>query len=246
MANILTIAGSDPCGQAGLQADLEVIHLLGHRGFSVITAVTAQNDERVYSVNPVDTRVLKDQLRSLLSKYSFDAVKVGLLVTNELAYQVFRVLGEAKLPNLVIDPIMASSSGAVLLESAAISVLTGYLFPLARLVTPNLDEAETLAGMTVRNLEQMAQAAKKIANLVGIESVLIKGGHLEGEKTDVLFDEDTIHEFPGGASLPEHMRGTGCRLSSAITCYLAEGSSVQEAVQKGKSFLEEFIPKQSR
>jgi hydroxymethylpyrimidine/phosphomethylpyrimidine kinase len=244
MANILTIAGSDPSGQAGIQVDMEVIRALGHRGLTVITAVTAQNDDRVYSVNPVDTKTLKDQLRAILSKYSIDAVKVGLLVTNQLAYQVYRILDELHVKNLVVDPIMQSSSGSVLLESAAVPVLTGFLLPMARLVTPNLDEAETLAGMPVKNVDHMCDAADKILNgSPGLESVLVKGGHLQEDRMDVLLYKNELQQIPAHSPISGNTRGTGCILSTAIACYLAEGMDLPEAVQRAKSFLEDFIDK---
>ncbi len=243
MANILVIAGSDPSAQAGLQVDLQVIRSRGHRGCSVITAVTAQNDERVYSVNPVDTRVLKDQLRAVLSAYTFDAVKVGLLVSNEISYQVYRILEQHKVKNIVVDPIMRASSGAVLLENAALPILTGYLLPLARMVTPNLDEAETLSGMTVRDLDQMGDAARKIMNeSPGLNAVLIKGGHLTTEKTDILWDGMELYRFPTEQTFAGSPRGTGCILSTAIACALANGADIREAVRAAKNYLQEFIP----
>ena len=247
MANILSISGSDPSGQAGVQADLEAIRDLGHRAFSVVTAVTAQNDERVYSVNPVDTRVFNDQLRALLAQFEFDAVKVGLLATNELAYQVYRVLKEHKLQNIVVDPVICSTSGTVMLENSAIPVLTGYILPQAALVTPNLDEAESLTNTKVRNVDQMAGAAKQIFNLAkGVGAVLIKGGHLKQDKVDILYDGTTYHQYPAERLYVENFRGTGCRLASAIATYLGEGKPLQQAVENAKAYLDEFIARQSR
>jgi len=246
MANILSISGSDPSGQAGVQADLEAIKDLGHRAFSVVTAVTAQNDERVYSINPVDTRVLNDQLRALLAQFEFDAVKVGLLATNELAYQVYRVLKEHELPNIVVDPVIRSSSGTVMLENSAIPLLTGYVMPLAVLVTPNLDEAESITNMKVRDADQMAEAAKHVFNLAkGVGGVLIKGGHLKENKVDILYDGSTYHQYPAERIYPENFRGTGCRLASAIAAYLGEGKSLKQAVENAKAYLDEFIARQS-
>ncbi len=244
MGHLLTIAGSDPSGQAGLQADLSVFQDLGHHSCSVITAVTAQNDERVFSVNPVETKILKDQLRALLEAYEFDAVKIGLLVTRELTYQVFRILEEAKVPNIVIDPVMRSSSGMTLLENAALPIFTGFLAPLARILTPNLDEAEQLTNLTVRTREQMATAAHKMMQeSPGLEAVLVKGGHLEDEKIDVLFYNNEIYEFPTRRYFTGGARGTGCVLSSALACFLADGLPIPEATHKAKDYLEKFIPK---
>lgn len=247
MAHILTISGSDPSGQAGLQVDLEAIRELGHRGFSVVTAVTAQNDDRVFSINPVDTRVFNDQLRALLAQYEFDAVKVGLLATNELAYQVYRVLKEHQLPNVVIDPVIQASSGAILLENSAVPVLTGYVIPFATMVTPNLAEAEVLTNMTVRSVEQMAEAAKHLYQISrGVKAVLIKGGHLKNEKVDILYDGETFHEYPGERAYPPNSRGTGCILASALACSLGAGRSIRDAVEQAKAYLDEFIIRRSR
>ena len=229
MAHILTIAGSDPSGQAGIQADLQVIRDLGHR---------------VHITESWGGTVLKVQLRAILSEYSVDAVKIGLLATNELAYQVYRILEEAKAPHIVVDPIMRSSSGVVMLEDAAIPVLTGFIFPLADLVTPNLDEAETLTNLTVRNPEQMEEAARKILSMSpGLKAVLIKGGHLEGEKVDVLVEGDQVTSHPAAGSLTGNTRGTGCILSTAIACYRDKGLETLEAVEAAKSYLAEFIPR---
>lgn len=242
MANILTIAGSDPSGEAGIQADLRTFRALGHRGFSVITTVTAQNDIRVYSVNPVDTTVLSDQLRALLSHYQIDAVKIGLIGTKQIAYQIYRIVNEEHFPNVVVDPVLRSSSGATLLESAALPILTSFLLPLSRVVTPNLDEAEVLSGMTVKDGEQMAQAAKKIYELCsGVGAVLIKGGHLSGAPVDILFDGNKIYEFPATKSYPEKTRGTGCILSSALAAFLAQGYELSEAVWAAKAFLDRSV-----
>ncbi len=242
MANILTIAGSDPSGEAGIQGDLQTMRALGHRGFSVITTVTAQNDVRVYSVNPVDTTVLSDQLRAVLSHYQIDAVKIGLLGTKQIAYQVYRILNEEHFKNIVVDPVLRSSSKAVLLESAALPILTSFILPLSRVVTPNLDEAETLAGMTVRTQEQMKEAARKIYDLCkGVGAVLVKGGHLADSRVDILYDGQQLHEFPAAKVYPEKIRGTGCILSSALAAFLAQGYGLTEAVWAAKAFLDRTV-----
>jgi hydroxymethylpyrimidine/phosphomethylpyrimidine kinase len=244
MANILSIAGSDPSRQAGIQGDLEVIREFGHRGLTVITAVTAQNDQRVYSVNPVDTKILKDQLSALLSEFKFDAVKIGLLVSREITYQVYRILEESKIPNIVVDPVMNSSSGTILLESGAVPLFSSFLLPLAKIVTPNLDEAEQLSGLKVRSVDTMAQAAHKIyKEAPGLEAVLVKGGHLNESKVDVLFYNNEIYEFAAQSFFADNARGTGCALSTALACSLADGYTIPESVHQSKAFLEKFIPR---
>lgn len=245
MANILTIAGSDPSGSSGTTVDVEVIRALGHRPLTVITAITAQNDRQVYSINPVDTKVLKDQIEALFSQYSFEAIKIGLLATKGIVDQISRILKSVGCKNLIIDPIIKSSSGTDLLESSAIPMLTQFLFPRARLVTPNLDEAETLSGLKVRNPGQMSEAAYKILQLSpGLNSVLIKGGHLEEEKIDILLENNHITSFQR-LDLSGNLRGTGCILSSAIACHLAEGRSLVRAVQEARLFLQDFIRKRA-
>jgi len=245
MANILTIAGSDPSGQAGIQGDLRVIRDLGHRGLCAITTVTAQNDDRVISVNAVDARILVDQLRVLLEQYKIDAVKMGLLGTKQIAYQLYRIIDGERFPNIVVDPVLRSSSGATLLESDAIPILTSFLLPLSRLVTPNLDEAEELSGIKVTNVDQMVQAAKKIHQLcAGVEAVLVKGGHLSMDAVDILFDGSKIQEFPSTEIFPKEFRGTGCILSSAIASYLAEGMELPQAITAAKEYLEKTVKAQ--
>lgn len=239
MANILAIAGSDPSGEAGLQTDLKTIRALGHRPLSVITAVTAQNDVRVYSVNPVETTIVSDQLRAVITHYPIGAVKVGLIATKQIAYQLYRIFSEEHLAHLVIDPVMQASSGATLLESVALPILTSFLIPLAEVVTPNLNEAEVLAEMPVSGKAQMIEAAKKIyQTCAGVKAVLIKGGHLPGSAVDILFDGDKICEFPSSKTYPVKVRGTGCILSSAIASFLAQGYELREAVWAAKAFLD--------
>lgn len=242
MANILVIAGSDPTGQAGIQADLRTVRQLGHRGLSVLTAVTAQNDNRIYSVNALDSRVLLDQLRAILDTYPVDAVKIGLLGTKQIAYQIYRILGDHRFPNVVVDPVMHASCGSILLEDAALPILTSYLLPLARVVTPNLDEAEVMAEMTVRNTNQMALAAKHIFEICkGVGAVLIKGGHLREVAVDVLYDGIKVHEFPSLQNYPVKTRGTGCVLSSALASYLTRGYDLPEAIWAAKAHLDRVI-----
>jgi len=163
MANILTIAGSDPSGQVGIQGDLHVIRELGHRGLCAITTVTAQNDERVYSVNPVDTRVLVDQLRALLSQYKMDAVKIGLLGTKQIAYQVYRIVNEEHFPHVIVDPVLRSSSGSILLEDAALPILSSFLIPLTQLLTPqSLKNAkEIFITSTLKGVMPVARLEKQ-------------------------------------------------------------------------------------
>jgi hydroxymethylpyrimidine/phosphomethylpyrimidine kinase len=240
MSNILTIAGSDPTGQAGIQADLETIRDLGHRGFSVITAVTAQNNQRVLSIGPVETRILKDQLQALFAEYEFAAIKIGLLSSQQLAYQIYRILNQKQLKNIVIDPVLKASCGSILVEGSAVPVISGFIMPLTRIATPNLDEASQLAAIKVGNPEQMRKAAKKIYDMApGIEAVLVKGGHLKEDKQDVLYDGHESTVFQSNKIYPASSRGTGCRLSTAIACNLAEGKSITDAITRAKGYVDE-------
>lgn len=242
MANILVIAGSDPTGQAGIQADLETLRALGHFGGTAITAVTAQNSDRVLSVNAVDSSVLRDQIKAILSQYSIDAVKIGLLANRELTYQTARMLSEKNVPNIVLDPVIRSSSGSMLLNHGAFPILLSTLMPCCRVVTPNLYEAGLLTGMEVRNESDMITAAQALYKLaLGVEGVLVTGGHLEGEVVDIFFDGTRLLRFPSQMEYPENTRGTGCRFSTALACFLASGYAPKEAILQAKHFLDQYV-----
>ncbi|OGP13417.1 MAG: bifunctional hydroxymethylpyrimidine kinase/phosphomethylpyrimidine kinase [Deltaproteobacteria bacterium RIFCSPLOWO2_02_FULL_50_16] len=238
MKTVLTIAGSDPSGGAGIQKDLVVFRDLKVQGLSVITALTAQTPDRFFSLNAVSTVVFTEQLRAMSQSFSIDGIKIGSLASRELAYQTFRFLERGKPSVVVVDPVLKSSSGGVLLESGGVPILTQCIFPLATLVTPNLDEAERLTDKPVRTVGDMERAAKKMAVQYKISNVLIKGGHLSDAPIDVLFDGRHYRHFAPSKKASKSVRGTGCMLSSAIAVYLVKGNSLVESIRKAKIYLE--------
>lgn len=241
LKTILTIAGSDPSGGAGLQADLQVFQSLRCYGISVITAVTAQNERRFLSVNPVSAKVLKEQLASV-GKVEF--VKIGMLGTRENVQEVFTYLKKTKPKVIILDPVFCSSTGAFLLSQAGIHLLKKKLLPLCTLVTPNLDEAEVLTGIKVRKVRDvpsMKEAALKIYQIgSGVKAVLVKGGHLQQEATDVLYDGKNWKLFQAQKRWKKDQHGTGCRLSAAIVTYLALGQSLPVSIGKAKESFSYF------
>ncbi len=239
---VLTIAGSDPSGGAGIQADLEVFHSLKVTGFSAITAVTAQNDQRFFSLNPVPSTLLREQLRSVVSRRRPDVIKIGMLGTEENVFAVYRFLEEEKFDKVVLDPVFRSSTGAVLLVPKGIAIVKQFLIPRVTVVTPNLDEAEALTGMKVRTLDQMKEAALSIFVAArGVKGVVIKGGHLEGDPTDLLYDGKEWRLFASRIRFPKRVHGTGCVYSAALAASLALGEPMEEAVQKAKDYVTGWI-----
>lgn len=233
---VLTIAGSDSGGGAGIQADLKTFAALGTYGMSVITAVTAQNTQGVFQVAQMSKEMVKAQIDAVFSDITVDAVKIGMVSNVDIIKQIASSLKEWGAKNIVVDPVMVSKSGYQLLEDEAIEALRRTLLPLAAVVTPNLPEAEVLLGKKVITEEGMEEAAKEIL-LLGPHSVLIKGGHLKGAATDILFDGDTMTKFTAVRINKKNTHGTGCTLSSAIAVHLALGFDLISAVDKSKSYL---------
>lgn len=248
---VLTIAGSDPSGDAGIQMDLRTFHLVGVNGATAITAVTAQNEKRFYSVNPVSVRLLREQIHAILEFRKIDAVKIGMLGTEDNVFAVYRfleqVIGERSIGPVVLDPILKSSTGAILLEPKGVNILRQYLIPLVTMVTPNLAEAEILSRRRVRTVEEMKEAAHQLYSLhKGVKAILIKGGHLEGEDaTDVLYDGEDwtllTDKKIDTTKVPGEIHGTGCVLSAAIAGFLAKGCPISESVKKAKKVILTYI-----
>ncbi len=243
MKTALTIAGSDPSGGAGLQADLRVFRDFGLRGLSVVTALTAQNRRAVKAVLPVDPEFVARQATALLEEFTVDAVKIGMLACSDTVRAVKGFLMETDLARaiVVLDTVLVSTSGFPLLETEAIEELKS-LIPLATAVTPNIEEAETLSGVDIKSPEDMERAAGVIAEM-GAEYVVIKGGHLKGRPTDLLHDGKGFFRFESGRlrGSIERFHGTGCRFSSALTAGLAKGWSVKRAVKEAKGYVERTI-----
>lgn len=235
----LTIAGSDPCGGAGIQADLKTFHQFGVYGEAVITLLTVQNTVRVSRVEVMAAALVLEQLEAVLEDIPPAAAKTGALGSAEVVSAVARAAGGFGFP-LVVDPVMVSKHGLPLLPESAVSALRGQLVPRAALVTPNVPEAEALTGIAIRNLDDARRAARRLCEM-GAQAVLIKGGHLAGEATDVLFDGTEWREFPAPRLETRHTHGTGCTYSAAITAGLAQGMALVAAVARAKGFIHEAI-----
>jgi len=241
--HLLTIAGSDSSGGAGVQADLKTFSALGTYGMSVICAVTAQNTRGVRSFLPVDLGLIGEQIDAVFEDIRVDAVKIGMLGGAETVRLVASKLRRYRPPVVVLDPVMVAKSGHRLLAPDAETVLATELLPLADLLTPNLPEAEALAGFPVRGIEDMERAAAAL-RAKGAKAVLVKGGHLEtgaddliGGVPDLLRDATGIEIFRGERLDARHTHGTGCSLSSALAALLARGLPLREAVKEAKAWV---------
>ena len=232
---VLTVAGSDSCGGAGIQADLKTMQALGVYGMSVVTAVTAQNSAGVQGVWELPPAAVGAQLESVLSDIPVQAVKTGMLASAAIVAVAAEALAAVRVP-LVVDPVAVSKHGHSLLRPGAAGALRKLLLPLATVVTPNLDEAEQLTGIKVADEESMLAAARVIAGL-GPRWVLIKGGHLAGDPVDLLFDGSRAWWFGGERIATPHTHGTGCTLASAIASWLALGADVPDAVTRAREYV---------
>jgi hydroxymethylpyrimidine kinase/phosphomethylpyrimidine kinase len=233
MKRVLTIAGSDSGGGAGIQADLKTITSLGGHGMSVITCLTAQNSLGVQSVFPIPLSFIEAQMDAVFSDMGADCVKTGMLWQAAVVKLVAKKIKEYQVSRLVVDPVIAATDGTRLLDKEGQAALQQELLPLATLVTPNLPEAAALAGVEVGTIEEMQEAANRI-RAYGVKAVLIKGGHLQGDPVDVLLDETGMTEFPSERIAMTDVHGTGCVLSAAIATELAKGAALQEAVKRGR------------
>lgn len=233
----LTIAGSDSGGGAGLQADLKTFSALGVFGTSAVTCVTAQNPSGVSAVAAMEAGIVKEQIRRVCEAFPISAAKTGMLYSAEIIRAVAEADLEFGIPVLVVDPVMVSASGSKLLQSDAIDALCNELLPTARVVTPNVHEAEILIGRPIATESDLRAAAREIGEKYDIACVL-KGGHLTGDRVvDVLFDEgeETIFEGPRLEGVETH--GCGCTFSAALTAYLAKGYLLAQAVRRAKDFV---------
>lgn len=236
----LTIAGSDSGGGAGIQADLKTFSAFRVFGMSVITAVTAQNSLGVQGVENLTPGFVAQQLDSVLDDFGADAAKCGMLSTAPIIEAVAEVLRERPIVNLVVDPVMVAKSGDPLLRPDARHALVERILPLALVVTPNLPEAGALAGFPVTDRESMEAAARRIANL-GPRHVLVKGGHLEGDPLDLLWDGHVFREFRGERINSPNTHGTGCTLSAAIAAGLALGQPLADSIARAKAYVTRAI-----
>ena len=237
----LTIAGSDPSGGAGIQADLKTFHQFGAYGEAVITLITVQNTRRVSQVEVLATALVISQIRAVLEDIPPGAAKTGALGNRAMVQAVAHEAATFAFP-LVVDPVMISKHGAPLIDEDARSALVTGLLPHAFLVTPNVHEAEAMAGFAIRSMNDMKRAAEAIAGL-GARAVLVKGGHLPGDlgAVDVLFHDGGFIDFPGERIHTQHTHGTGCTYSAAITALLASGVGLVQAVTRAKAYISEAI-----
>ncbi|HZI81432.1 MAG TPA: bifunctional hydroxymethylpyrimidine kinase/phosphomethylpyrimidine kinase [Vicinamibacterales bacterium] len=237
----LTIAGSDSGGGAGIQADLKTFAAHGVYGVSAITAVTAQNTRAVSAVEALSPGIVAAQIAAVVDDFQVAALKTGMLANAAIIGAVSRVLRVSRVGPLVVDPVMVAKSGDRLLDADALDALTRDLLPLAAVVTPNLPEAEVLAGIPVRTLDDQREAARRIVAL-GARAVVVKGGHAQSsEIVDVLFDGQAFTEFRGERVPGTSTHGTGCTFSAAIAAQLALGRGIQEAIPLAQAYVAKAI-----
>ena len=238
---VLTVAGSDSGGGAGIQADLKTITLLGSFGASALTALTAQNTRGVSAIHGIPAEFVDSQLDAVLSDIQIDVVKTGMLYSAAIIDVIADKLQEYKRRIVVIDPVMLAKGGAELLDPEALATFKRRLLTAAYLLTPNIPEAERLTGIRIDNEDGMERAARALCRM-GARNVLIKGGHLaEGTATDILFDGSGFHRFPVPRILTKNTHGTGCTLASAIAAFLAQGEPLPAAVARAKDFITRAI-----
>lgn len=237
----LTIAGSDPSGGAGMQADLKTFSALGVYGASAIVAIVDENTQGVYGVHPVPAPFVAGQIRSVIDDIGADAVKIGMLHDSELIITVRDTLAlYPGLRNIVLDPVMVATSGDPLLQPEAVDTLRSVLVPCSRIITPNLPEASLLLGKTIDRQDQLEDAAIALSRECGNVSVMLKAGHLENDMlTDIFYNAETgnVMRLSSPRVNTVNTHGTGCTLSSAIAAYLAKGYTLDEAVKGAKDYL---------
>jgi len=239
VAKIMTIAGSDSGGGAGIQADLKTIAALGGYGTSVITALTAQNTHTVSKIHEIPTDMIKAQYEAIMDDIGASAIKIGMLSSTSIINTVAELIKQQPAPHIVIDPVMVSKSGAQLLQDDAIDALVNELLPLCTLLTPNIPEVEKLTGSSVSTDEEIQNAAIELKEK-GVRASLIKGGHLNRTNImNTLYDGDNFHKFTTERLKNTYTHGTGCTLSSAIATYLGKNISLAQAVELGIEYVSE-------
>ena len=240
---VLTIAGSDSGGGAGIQADIKAISAMGCYATSAITAITVQNTLGVQDVHPVPLDILEGQIDAVLSDIGADAIKIGMLHSAEVVNLVADMIGKYGIRNVVLDPVMVSTSGHRLIEENAVEVIMRRLMPLARVITPNIPEAEILAGCSISGEDVFDEIARKLSGNTGV-SVLLKAGHLSGESLVDYFynaEDGTMTKLPSKRVHTRNTHGTGCTLSSAFAAALAKGEDLTTAAVSAKKYIEQAI-----
>ncbi len=233
---VLTIAGSDSCGGAGIQADIKTISALGCYAASAITSITVQNTLGVTAVQAVRPDIVSGQIHAVINDIQPRAIKIGMVNDAPTIHAIADTLGGYAVKHLVVDPVMVATSGARLMQDDALDVFCAKLLPMATLLTPNIPEAEVIAGMKITDSGDIDEAAKRIMER-GCRAVLIKGGHLPGRKVDRLYTADGVSEYACDDVPTRNTHGTGCTLSSAIASLLALGSPLHDAVAQAKEYV---------
>lgn len=236
MKKVLTIAGSDSSGGAGIQADIKTITAHKLYAMSAITALTAQNTTGVYGVLDADADFVKNQIDCIFTDIRPDSVKIGMVSNSDIINAIADKLIEYKAENIVVDPVMVATSGSKLISDEAKDTLINRLLPLGTIITPNIPEAEVLSGRKIKSDEDMINAAKEISKNID-SAILIKGGHYDKNANDLLYDNGEIFWFKGDRVDTNNTHGTGCTLSSAIACNLAMGYSKEESIKNAKDYI---------
>lgn len=240
MKTALTIAGSDCSGGAGIQADIKTMSAHGVYAMSVIVSVVAENTSRVIAVSDVPPEIIKAQIDAIFTDIPVDATKIGMLSTPECMRAVADKLAEYKPANVVIDPVMYAKNGSPLMAPNAVDEFKTTVLPYAYLITPNIPEAEAIAGIKINDTEDAKKAALIIHGM-GAQNVLVKGGHAIGEPTDILYDGNDFTFYTGERIVTKNTHGTGCTLSSAIAANLALGFKLDEAIAMAKDYVTDAI-----
>lgn len=240
--SVLAIAGFDGSGGAGLQADTKTISALGCFATSVLTALPVQNTQGVRGIYPIPYSAVQEQIEAVMDDIFPDAIKIGMVHTAELVATIANTLKQYPQVPIVFDPVMVATSGHRLIEDPTIAAIVETLFPIASMITPNMDEAALLAGMEIKTLDDMHSAGAKILQL-GCKSLLLKGGHLEGKLiTSLYFQQDgTVTPFEFEKFETNNTHGSGCTLSSAIASYIAQGKGLAEAIALGQEYVHQAI-----
>lgn len=240
--SVLAIAGSDSGGGAGIQADIKTISALGCFATCAITAITVQNTVGVTGIHSVPAETVRDQIKAVMDDIRPDVIKIGMIHSKELAIIVAETLQQYPAVTVIFDPVMVAASGDILIEDETIAVLKEYLFPLATVVTPNIDEAIILSGLMIRNVDEMKAAAHRILQ-TGCKAVLLKGGHLKSDAVfDLYVDQSGKELLSKSDYIPTHnIHGAGCTLSAAIAAYRAIGYTIEDAVQQAHTYIHQAI-----
>lgn len=239
MVYVLSIAGSDSCGGAGIQADIRTISSLGGHALTAITAVTAQNSQGVAALHEVPEEFIHLQIKTIIKDQQPDWVKIGLLPTGSAIKEVAGTLKKFGIERTVLDPIISVSAGGHALDPSAVNIMKNLLLPLARIITPNIYEAEELVGKRVRNLKEMENAAKELKKMG--PDVIITGGHLDEDCIDLLYDGKDVHPFRGSKIETKNTHGTGCVFSASLATFMARGHDVTDATRLANAYTRQAI-----